>query len=110
MKLIQKQDYNSESSIYDIILENELLGSLELVFQDNINTIYIENIKKDSECTKKGITKLVVNYLREKYKCNLACLPLPHLRNYYESIGFKPAFKNPEGDIFYKLDINTKLT
>ena len=110
MKLIQKQDHNSESSIYDIILENEILGSLELIFQDSINTIYIENIKKDSKCIKKGITKLVVNYLREKYNCNLACLPLPHLRSYYESIGFKPEFISPEGDIFYKLDINTKLT
>lgn len=94
--------------VYNIIKNEKNIGSIELIFQDNINTVYIENVVKDKEYTGTKLVKEVCELLRNQYKCNIACLPLQQYRKYYESLGFKISLVKDQ-DVWYTLDINTQI-
>lgn len=107
MKLIELQR-NDEWIVYNIEKENVVVGSVEIIPQPRINNIYIENIVKDKNYNGKKLMKEVCEYLRSKHNCNISCLPLKQYRKYYESLGFKQSLSHGE-DIWYSLDINTKI-
>lgn len=107
MKLIELER-NNEWIVYNIEKENVVIGSVEIIPQPRINNIYIENIVKDKNYKGKRLVKEVCEYLRNKHKCNISCLPLAQYRNYYESLGFYKSLSHGE-DIWYTLDINTKI-
>ena len=108
MKLVLQQQINTDTYVYNIIKNEVNIGSIELIDQPNINTLYIENIYKDKNYTGKRLLKEVLLYLRSKYNCNIACLPLDKYRSYYESLGFVKSLVLGE-DIYYTLDINTQI-
>ena len=107
MNLIKVEE-TSEWIVYNIEKDNKVIGSVEIIPQPKINNIYIENIVKDKDYKGKKLVKEVCIYLREKYKCDLSCLPLAQYRAYYESLGFKASLVHGE-DIWYTLDINTQI-
>ena len=98
---IKEHNYDGDL-IADIVLDDKVVGGLEANYRPDINSFYIENIIRDKQYKGQKILSQVINYLREKYKCDIGCLPLKQYRSYYEELGFKVFMTNGE-DIFYRL-------
>lgn len=101
---LKHDDYYGDV-IYDIYIDGEYAGALEGNYKEQINSFFIDNIKKNNNYKGHDLLKQVIEYLHNEKKYDLGCLPLPKYRSYYEELGFKEYFRNGE-DIFYNLPAN----
>lgn len=105
---LKLKDTIEDIQIYEIIdniVIDIVVGGLELVPQPEIDTIWIENINIKKEHRGNKYLKQVIEYLQNKYKCNIGALPLSKYRSYFESLGFTKTFQRGE-DIYYTLHYN----
>ena len=105
---LRLKDTIEDIQIYEIIDSNVIgivVGGLELIFQPKINSIWIENINIKKEHRGNKYLKQVIEYLQNKYKCNIGALPLSKYRSYFESLGFVKTFELDE-DVYYTLHYN----
>ena len=102
---LKLKDTIHDIKVYDILDDSIIVGGLEIIPQPKINSIWIENINIKEEYRGNKYLKQVVEYLQNKYKCNIGALPLSKYRNYFELLGFVKTFQHGE-DIFYTLHYN----
>lgn len=102
---LELKDTIHDIKVYDILDNNIIVGGLELIFQPKINSIWIENINIKEAYRGNKYLKQVIEYLLNKYKCNIGALPLSKYRSYFESLGFVKTFELDE-DVYYTLHYN----
>ena len=100
LKLI---DTINEINIFSILDKGVEVGSVELIFNECENYIYIENICRLTKFKNNKYLSKVIKYLKDTYNTEIRCLPLQKYRTYYESLGFVPYEQTNEDDIYYKL-------
>lgn len=105
-------DIDRFNEIHEIFIDGEYAGCIETNYRSDINSLYIENIKKNKDYKGKGLLKQVIEELHKKY--NIGCLPLPKYRSYYEYLGFTEYFsikidEQAQEDIYYILRMEDKF-
>ena len=108
MKFNLSSVLNKHEFIFNIVDNDENLGSIELALDNDNEIVTISNVRKSDSCKRKRILEQVIPYLVNLYNYDIVCIPLQHLVKYYESLGFVKFKQTKDLDVYYILKVNSK--